>query len=111
MGMETCEGGGEEREVADRLLLLLWAFAFLLAASRFFRPARDDGLYPQSEPFCKHLEQSGLVLLHFTFAIKQLSHDSLSLTAFGAAAGVSACSGIVSGENCSRLNSKRYVPG
>lgn len=93
--MEAWEGG-DEREAADMLVLLSRLFAFLLAASRFFRPARDDGLYPQSEPFCKHLEHNGLALLHFTFAAKQLSQDSLNLTFLEAAAEDSDCSGILS---------------
>lgn len=61
------------------------------AALRFFLPALDDGLYPQVAPFAKQRAHTGLVLLHLTFATKQLSQDSLNLTV-GVTAGVFVCS-------------------
>ena len=50
------------------------------AELRFLFPDLEEGLYAQGAPFARHLPHSGLVLLHLTFAIKQLSQDSLSLT-------------------------------
>ena len=50
---------------------------------RFLFPDLDEGLYAQGAPFAKHRPHNGLALLHLTFAIKQLSQDSLSLTGLG----------------------------
>lgn len=59
------------------------AVAFLMPALRFFLPARDEGLYPHGAPFARQRAHSGLVLLHLTLAIRQLSQDSRSLVCFG----------------------------
>ncbi len=70
-----------------------------MVESRFFLPALDDGLYPQSEPFCRHLKHNGLPLLHLTLATKQLSQDSRSLMGLGGAADESCGSDIVAGDD------------
>jgi hypothetical protein len=54
-----------------------------LLPSDFGLPARDDGLYLQSDPYVRHREHSGRALLHLTFAKKQQSHDSLNLECRG----------------------------
>lgn len=78
---------------ADALSSRVEAFAGSLAAAlRFFLPALDDGLYPQVAPFAKQRVHTGLDLLHFTFATKQLSQDSRNLVALGTTTGLSDCS-------------------